>query len=108
MSVMAMAAEVALDDDDNRAAERHETALAGGVRRSGATRIPGIVRDLSCTGFRIEAQERLPKGSVVWLKIGHLEPLMAEVVWTDRLSAGCRFAAPLHQSVLDVILRSGR
>lgn len=97
---MDMAAEVSLAADDQRRAERFETIIEGGVRRSGTKRVPGTVRDLSQTGFRIDAEERLPAGSVVWLKVGHLEPLMAEVVWSDKLQAGCRFAAPLHPSVL--------
>lgn len=105
---MDMVAEVSLAADDQRRDERYETAIEGGVRRSGTKRVPGTVRDLSQSGFRIDAEERLPMGSVVWLKIGHLEPLMAEVVWADRLQAGCRFAAPLHPSVLAGLLAAGR
>jgi hypothetical protein len=101
---MDMLAEISLSTDDQRRAERFETSIEGGVRRSGTKRVPGVVRDLSQSGFRIDAEERLPNGSVVWLKIGHLEPLMAEVVWSDKLQAGCRFAAPLHPSVLNAVL----
>ncbi len=105
---MEMRAEVQLDAidaaEEHRINERFETNLEGRVRRSGTSRIPGVVKDLSRSGFRIEAEERLPMDSVVWLKVAHLEPLMAQVVWCDRFSAGCRFAAPLHPSVLDAIL----
>jgi hypothetical protein len=94
------------EGEDHRLNQRFETDLQSGVRRSGTSRISGRVKDLSRSGFRIEAEERLPMNSVVWLKIAHLEPLMARVVWCDRLSAGCQFAAPLHPSVLNAILRS--
>lgn len=107
---MEMRAEVQLDliepAEEHRINQRFETNLQGGVRRSGTSRISGVVKDLSRSGFRIEAEERLPMDSVVWLKVAHLEPLMAQVVWCDRFSAGCRFAAPLHPSVLDAILRT--
>lgn len=102
-------AEVQLDDpdaDEHRIDQRFETHLEGRVRRSGSSRIPGVVKDLSRTGFRIESDEKLPMDTVVWLKVAHLEPLMARVVWADRLSAGCQFAAPLHPSVRDAILRT--
>jgi hypothetical protein len=108
---MEMRAEVQLDAadaaEDHRINQRYETNLEGRVRRSGTSRVPGVVKDLSRSGFRIEADEKLPMDSVVWLKVAHLEPLMAQVVWCDRLSAGCRFAAPLHPSVLEAILKSG-
>ncbi|WP_419825401.1 PilZ domain-containing protein [Sphingomonas sp.] len=109
MTAFAMQAELQIEAvEEQRAAERYDTVLPGGVRRSGSSRVAGTVRDLSRSGFRIDAQERLPQGSVVWLKIGHLEPLMAEVVWSEGLSAGCRFAATLHPSVLETVLASAR
>ena len=105
---MDMPAEVSLEVDDQRISERYRTNLESGVRRSGSSRIPGIVRDLSRSGFRIDAEERLPMDSVVWLKVGHLAPLMARVVWSDKLCAGCRFAAPLHPSVLAALIAADR
>lgn len=105
---MDMPAEISVEADEQRIAERYQTSLEGGVRRSGSSRIPGIVRDLSRTGFRIDAQERLPMDSVVWLKVGHLEPLMARVVWSDKLCAGCRFSAPIHPSVLAALVAADR
>ncbi|USI73253.1 PilZ domain-containing protein [Sphingomonas morindae] len=102
--MMDMRAELRIGVDDQRGDARHETELAGGVRRSGSMRVPGVVRDISCSGFRIESEEKLPTDAVVWLKIGTLEPLMARVVWSDRLLAGCRFAAPLHPLILERLL----
>lgn len=105
MPAFAMKAELQIETvEEQRVAERFDTALPGGVANARDGRVPGIVRDLSRSGFRIETSERLPQGSVVWLKLGELEPLMAEVVWADRIAAGCRFAAPLHPALVDAIL----
>jgi hypothetical protein len=89
---------------DGRSSARFATQVSVGVRRSGAVSIPGVVIDISSTGFRIEALERLPIGTVVWLKIGNLAPQMARVMWNDKLLAGCQFAAPLHPSVIAQLL----
>lgn len=90
--------------EDGRSSERFGTQVSVGVRRSGSVSIPGVVIDISATGFRIEALERLPIGTAVWLKIGTLAPQMARVMWNDKLLAGCQFAAPLHPSVVALIL----
>lgn len=86
---------------EQRISERFDTRVDAGVRRSGSNAVPGTVTDISTTGFRIECYERLPLDTVVWLKLGHLAPLMARVVWSEKLVAGCRFSAPLHPSVLE-------
>ena len=93
-------AELQLSRSDLRLVERFDTHVEAGIRRSGSVAIPAIVTDLSLTGFQVESEERLPVGSVVWLKLGALAPQMARVMWNRRLIAGCQFGAPLHPSVL--------
>jgi hypothetical protein len=94
-------AELQLSEADLRESERFDTRVQAGIRRSGSRSIPTVITDLSAAGFRVEADERLPVGSIVWLKLGSLAPQMARVMWTSRLIAGCRFEAPLHTSVLE-------
>lgn len=89
-----------------RASDRFVTKMSVGVRRMGATRIPADVTDLSTSGCRIQAEERLPKDSMIWIKLGALAPITARVVWTDRLMAGCAFTEPLHPSVLQQLLQT--
>lgn len=91
---------------DQRVTERFDTQVEAGVRRSGSVSVSGVVTDMSTTGFRVECSEKLPVDSVVWLKLGALSPLMARVVWSDKLIAGCRFAAPLHPAVLEQFVNS--
>jgi len=99
-----VAAELSLTGAEHRASERHGTRMEAGVRR-GSIRLPATVTDLSATGFRVATDEKLPVDSVMWIKLGALAPLMARVVWSDGLAAGCVFAAPLHPSVMEQLLR---
>lgn len=101
---MHVKAELQLSGSDQRNTERYDTHMQAGVRRSGSISVPATVTDVSTTGFRVEAEERLPLDTVVWLKMGNLAPLMARVVWSEKLIAGCRFSAPLHPSVLEQLV----
>ena len=92
---------------EQRGAARVDTELKAEVRRDGTTRVPGIVTDMSITGFRVRSHEKLPLGGTVWVRIDPLAPLMAQVVWTQQYIAGCTFAAPLHPAVLDHLAASG-
>lgn len=104
---MKVKAELQVPGSEQRVSERYDTRMDAGVRRSGNVAVPGVVTDLSTTGFRVEAEEKLPLDTVVWLKLGTLSPLMARVVWSDKLVAGCRFSAPLHPSVLEKFVAEG-
>ena len=104
---MQVRAELQLSRSDQRDSERYDLHVEAGVRRSGSIAVPAVVTDLSRTGFRVEAEERLPLDTVVWLKLGTLAPLMARVVWSEKLVAGCRFSAPLHPSVVDQFVAHG-
>ncbi len=96
--------EIQLSDSDMRDSRRFDTKVEAAIRRSGSVAVPATVTDLSASGFRVESEERLPRDSVVWLKLGSIEPQMARVMWNRRLIAGCRFAAPLHPSVLEKLV----
>jgi hypothetical protein len=91
---------------DARTSQRAETHVEGHLRSWGTTRIAGIIKDLSRSGFRIEVEQPLPMDSVVWLKVADLDPLMAQVVWCDGVSSGCRFAAPLSAAAVAAILNA--
>jgi hypothetical protein len=102
---MQVKAEIQLPSSDQRISERFDTQMSAGVRRSGSVNVPAVITDLSTTGFRVEAEERLPLDTVVWVKLGNLSPLMARVVWSEKLVAGCRFSAPLHPTVLSQLVQ---
>jgi hypothetical protein len=71
----------------------------------GSDSVPGIVTDLSRSGFRILVDEPVSPESVVWLKIGEVGPFMARVVWYDGVAAGCEFAGKLHPDIVAALLR---
>ncbi len=66
--------------------------------------IPAVITNLSITGFHMQAEERLKPGSRIWVRLGSLAPLMAQVVWVDAYCAGCAFSQPLHPAILDHIV----
>ncbi len=53
------------------------------VRQAGPSRLPAVITNLSITGFQVQAEERLKRNGRIWVKIGSLTPLMAEVIWSD-------------------------
>jgi hypothetical protein len=76
----------------------------GEVEAVGADSLPGVVTDLSRSGFRMVIDEPLVPESVVWLKIGGYGPFMARVVWYDGVAAGCEFAGKLQPEVVGQLL----
>ena len=86
---------------DLRESERFDVRMPGDIRRSGSRAIPAFVTDLSVSGFRVQAEERLPRDSIVWLRLGSLAPQMARVKWSRQFTAGCRFDTPLHPYILE-------
>ncbi len=63
------------------------------------------LQDLSPEGFRMMWQPRISVGSKLWIKIGMLAPLLAEVRWIEPNAVGCRFNAPLSEYVFDHLVQ---
>ncbi len=100
-----MAADDERDDAQwSRRSERFATSLQVDVRQQGPARIPATITNLSTTGFHLQADERLRRNSRIWVRIGSLAPLMAQVIWNDACRAGCAFSQPLHPAILDHII----
>jgi hypothetical protein len=75
--------------------------------RKGHTRATVKIVDISTHGARLSAVHVLRHGDTFWIKLPLLEPKEATVVWADEFIIGCRFAQPLHPSVLENLLRHG-
>jgi hypothetical protein len=58
-----------------------------------------MLRDVSAVGCRIEA-EALTTGQTVWVTMGEIRMVAAEVRWSQDGEAGLSFAVPLHQSIV--------
>lgn len=76
----------------------------GEVEPVGSDSLPGVVTDLSRSGFRMVVDEPLTPESVVWLKVGGHGPFMARVVWYDGTAVGCEFAGQLQPAVVSQLL----
>lgn len=74
------------------------------VRAFGGEWVETILRDLSCTGFRMAWNPSYRIGSRLTLQFAHLGPMVADVRWRGRREIGCRFTRPLSSYVLDHIV----
>ncbi len=100
-----MRAELQVQKYDERRDERSFAHRDVELEPIGSDSVPGIVTDLSRSGFRIVVDEPVTPESVVWLKIGELGPFMARVVWYDGGAAGCEFASKLHPDIVARLLQ---
>ena len=74
------------------------------VRRLGNRKGGVTLHDLSKTGCKVEVQEILAPGELVWVSLPGLQPVEGRVAWTDTWVIGVKFANPLHPAVLDALL----
>ncbi len=85
-----------------RRGERREMQAAAQCRR-GTMRETVEVLDLSYTGARVRAMAPLRVGHTVFLRIGHIQPVEAQIMWTRGCDSGCEFAHPLHPAVFETL-----
>ena len=71
--------------------------------RRGTQRETVEVLDLSFTGARLRAMAPLRVGHIVFLRIAHLQPVEARIMWTEGFDSGCEFAHPLHPAVFETL-----
>lgn len=76
---------------DARDGNRHQIALAA---------------DLSVSGIRLQTVSPLRIEQRLWVKIGNIEPREIKVLWVNGFNAGCSFAIPLAEYVLEHILKT--
>lgn len=79
-----------------RQAQRQQVLLGAMVEMFGQG--PGSrhrVRDLSATGVRIDAADRLSPGATVLISVGVLEAVAATVIWVRDGLAGLAFTRPI-------------
>jgi PilZ domain len=96
-------AEAAAQKD--RVSRRVVLTLEAQVRQSGGSFVSAPVLDLSTHGFRAETHFYLREGNDLWLRLPGLEARHARVAWVRGSLVGCSFEEPLHEAVLDLIIR---
>lgn len=101
-----MGAEQNLDQTrKQRLAERRHVQIGVKVRRPGETWFTSDIADLSISGFRLQSFMKLNVGSELWIMLPGFEGRRARVLWTRGHEAGCTFERPLHEAILDHIVR---
>lgn len=88
-----------------RRAERYSLPIPGVLREPGVPKFNIMLRDVSVTGFACDTGRVMNVGARVWVTIGKLAPLEAEVRWRDGFYYGFAFVRPLYPAVLDHIAR---
>lgn len=78
-----------------RAADRSDIVIPCKLLRIEQPECTGEVRNLSPGGALLVSSEVLPADSFVSLKFGDLEPVSAQIKWTDGEQSGCRFVRSL-------------
>lgn len=89
----------------SRRGERRPLSAPAQCRR-GIQRETVEVLDLSFTGARLRAIAPLRVGHIVFLRIAHLQPVEARIMWTQGFDSGCEFAHPLHPAIFESLGRS--
>ncbi|MGB7656453.1 MAG: PilZ domain-containing protein [Novosphingobium sp.] len=71
--------------------------------RAGNRRADVRVSDISALGARIAGVFLVREGDHFFLKIGHLGPIEARVIWVNDFDFGCEFLQPLSEVVYDAL-----
>lgn len=91
--------EIAAQED--RCGQRAKLFIPGQLRASGGKAFRTLVSDLSISGFRASAINRMQPGQICWISLPSLESLQAKVIWWDKSLVGCAFAELLSPIVHD-------
>lgn len=89
----------------SRLITRQDVLIGVKLRRRGESWFASRVMDISADGFRISTFATLELGTDVWIMLPGFEGRRAHVVWAGHHEVGCRFEAPLHDAIVDYIVR---
>lgn len=74
--------------------------------RDGNRHQRALVANLSVSGLRLQTLSPLRIEQRLWVRIGNIEPREITVLWINGFDAGCAFANPLAEYVLEHILKT--
>ena len=98
------AAEIRLvPDRDARREDRSEVVVPGRINEPGARSLCRVA-DLSISGARLHTHTPLTRGNSVMVTLPGQKPRPATIVWVDGIVAGCEFAVPLEEELLDLLV----
>lgn len=85
----------AQDETHRRREQRHQVQMLAHFHYR-ATRSTVMLKDLTCSGARIEGVAALERDEAVSLILPGCRPMLAFVAWASGTCAGLEFAAPLE------------
>ncbi|MEG3145786.1 PilZ domain-containing protein [Sphingomonas sp. RT2P30] len=89
--------------NDARREDRSPVVVPGRINDLGARSLCRVA-DLSVSGARLQTHACLTVGSPVMVTLPGQKPRPATIVWADGFIAGCEFATPLAQDLLDLLV----
>src|SRR4051794_17813828 len=84
----------------SRQADRLRVQVIGTLHGFPSRPFPVAVVNVSAEGCGIEAEHALPLGAELFIVLGELEPIRAEVVWSEGNYAGLKYETPLSSRAL--------
>ena len=89
--------------DERRRVPRAPVSLDAKIGRGGLDRALCKVTDLSIHGARLQTYSTLRKGTMIWLTLPIVGPVVATIRWSDDFEAGCEFHEPLDRPVFETL-----
>ncbi|HEX8412661.1 MAG TPA: PilZ domain-containing protein [Sphingomicrobium sp.] len=62
------------------------------------------VVDISVHGARLQTYSALKRGTSIWLNLPHIGQVVADVMWADDFTAGCKFRTPLSTTTFEALI----
>ena len=85
-----------------RGATRAPVSLDVRIGKTGRTLCKVV--DISIHGARLQTFSALKRGSSIWLNLPQIGQVVAEVMWADDYTAGCKFQIPLPVAVFEALV----
>lgn len=73
------------------------------MRKSGNHKMAVELMDVSPTGCRMELNERVKTGEIIWVTLPGLQSIEARVAWSRDWIAGVEFVNPIHPAVFNQV-----
>ena len=85
-----------------RSAPRAPVALDARIGKTGRTLCKVV--DISVHGARLQTYSALRRGTSIWLNLPEIGQVVAEVMWADDYTAGCKFQTPLSAIAFEALI----
>ena len=88
---------------EDRSGLRSSVEIVAGLRQTGRSGFPIIIRNISVSGFVCDGLTAMKPGARCFVRVPGYESLGAQIIWNDGFMLGCAFNRLLSQHVVDRI-----